>query len=91
VTHTDEPPPRAPGTAHPTQGTGHYGPHNIGTHLEDVPRTLGTDMGGPDSPTSRIWNAGDRRKPPRSPQPLTRKPEVSLPMPPDNPGGPPPG
>jgi len=34
---------------------GHNGPHNIGTHPEDVPRSLDADMGGEGSPTDRLW------------------------------------
>ena len=34
---------------------GHNGPNNIGTHAEDVPRSLNADMGGEGSPTDRLW------------------------------------
>ena len=34
---------------------GHNGPNNIGTHPEDVPRSLNADMGGEGSPTDRLW------------------------------------
>ena len=33
----------------------HNGPNNIGTHPEDVPRSLNADMGGEGSPTDRLW------------------------------------
>ena len=34
---------------------GHNGPNNIGTHPEDVERSLNADMGGEGSPTDRLW------------------------------------
>ena len=34
---------------------GRNGPNNIGTHSEDVPRSLNADMGGEGSPTDRLW------------------------------------
>jgi len=34
---------------------GHNGPNNIGTHPEDVPRSLNAAMGGEGSPTDRLW------------------------------------
>jgi len=65
----------------------HSGPHDIGTHVEDAPPTLGTDFGGPGSPTNRLWkNAEDEHPSERR----RSEPTVDLPMPADNPGGPPP-
>ncbi len=34
---------------------GHNSPNNIGTHSEDVPRSLNADMGGEGSPTDGLW------------------------------------
>jgi hypothetical protein len=34
---------------------GHNGPNNIGTHSDDVPRSLNADVGGEGSPTDRLW------------------------------------
>lgn len=34
---------------------GPNGPNNIGTHPEDVPRSLNADMGGEGSATDRLW------------------------------------
>jgi hypothetical protein len=68
------------------RGTGRSGPHDIGTRPQDVPHTLGTDFGGPGSPTRRLWEEAEGVEPP----PVERPPEADLPLPPDNPGGPPP-
>jgi hypothetical protein len=71
-------------------GSGHSGPHDIGTRPQDVPTTLGADLGGPGSPTNRLWSETEvkkRRRREKEPEPQP----VDLPIPPDNPGGPPPG
>ena len=34
---------------------GHNGPNNIGTHSEDVPRSLNADMSGEGWPTDKLW------------------------------------
>ena len=71
-------------------GTGRSGPHDMSTRVEDAPTTLGTDLGGSGSPTSRLWEEAERSGPRRHER-TAREPEVDLPTPADNPGGPPPG
>jgi hypothetical protein len=65
------------------------GPDDIGTQPEDAPRTLGTDLGGRGSPTSRLWREAQRTR--EESAESEKGPEIELPTPPDNPGGPPPG
>jgi hypothetical protein len=54
--------------------------------VEDAPPTLGTDLGGPESPTNHLWKEPERD----TLEPSTPEPKIELPTPTDNPGGPPP-
>lgn len=70
-------------------GTGRSGPDDVGTGAHDLDsESAQRDVGQPD-PTARLWREAGAAEPERPARGST--PEVELPMPPDNPGGPPPG
>ena len=69
-------------------GTGRSGPDDVGTGVHDLDEPIEAQIGDP-GPTARLWRDAEA---PEQERPVdTSTPEVELPTPPDNPGGPPPG
>lgn len=54
---------RLPGVPSNVEGTGKNGPDDIGTEVDDAPRTMQTSLGGPGSAQARLWTQNGARLP----------------------------